>query len=246
MARRDAAELGRRQAIVTGLGLASWLSMPGPARAQTLPPVLAPPQVAPPAAVPARPAGPVTTGIDRTKTYYLFFEQAIDINSMRALRRQLAALVEAEVSQIVLVINSVGGNVLQSLITYSFIRSLPARINTHAQGFVASAANMLFLAGEERSADRGARFLFHPTQTALAGSLNEQQIQEQLTVFDSVEAMSDRVYHERTSLSDADIQRFSRGEVIYTADQAKEIGILQTVADLKVSGGQSAKILFLD
>ncbi len=245
MNRRDV--LGRRAAVISGL--AACLSIPEFAGAQTLPSVVAPPQVAPPATtatVPARPVAPVTTGIDKTKIYYLFFEQAIDINSMRALRRQLAALVEAGVTQIVLVVNSAGGNVLQSLITYSFIRSLPARIDTHAQGFVASAANLLFLAGEERSADRSARFVFHPSQTTLPGLLNEQQIHEQLTEVDTVADMSEQIYHERTTLSAADIQRFSQGEVIYTADQAKQNGIVQTVADLKVPGGQTAKILFMD
>jgi ATP-dependent protease ClpP protease subunit len=188
----------------------------------------------------------VTTGIDKTKIYYLFFEQTIDVNSMRALRRQLAALVEAGVSQIVLVINSTGGNVLQSLITYSFIRSLPARIDTHAQGIVASAANELFLAGEERSADRSARFIFHPGQALIPGLLNEEQIHEQLVQLDSLADMIDQIYHERTTFSEADIQSFERGQVIYTADQAKQNGIIQTIADLKVPGGQTAKILFLD
>ncbi len=241
MSRRH--EMGRRTAVLAGV--AASLSMPRLGRAQTLPSVVTPPPVTAPTA-PARPSTPVTTGIDKTKIYYLFFEQTIDVNSMRALRRQLAALVEAGVSQIVLVINSTGGNVLQSLITYSFIRSLPARIDTHAQGIVASAANELFLAGEERSADRSARFIFHPGQALIPGLLNEEQIHEQLVQLDSLADMIDQIYHERTTFSEADIQSFERGQVIYTADQAKQNGIIQTIADLKVPGGQTAKILFLD
>ena len=240
----DEARWSRRRTAMALLG--AGVLMPWMARAQTSPSVVAPPQAVAPAVTPPRPTVPVTSGIDNTKIYYVFFEQAIDVNSMRVLRRQLAALVEAGVTQVVLVVNSSGGNVMQSLITYSFIRSLPARIDTHTQGLVASAANILFLAGEERSADRGALFLFHPTQTTLPGLLNEQQLHEQLSEVDSVANMTDRIYHDRTSLSDDDIQRFSHGEIIYTAEQAKQNGIIQTVADLKLPGGKTAKILFLD
>ena len=84
---------------------------------------LPPPQVAAPAVPPPsppKPPGPAAP-IDSTKAYYLFFDQAIDANSMHALRRQLATLIEAGVSQVTLVINSPGGLVSQVLVTYSFI-----------------------------------------------------------------------------------------------------------------------------
>jgi ATP-dependent Clp protease protease subunit len=176
----------------------------------------------------------------------VFFDQQIDINSMRGLRRQLAALVEAGVTQIVLVINSGGGQIAPTLLTYSFIRSLPVRIDTHAQGFVASAAVLLFLAGGDRSADQTARFIFHPTQTMIPGLLNEQQIHEQLAEVETVAAMITQIYHDRTSLTDQQLQQFGRSEVIYTPEQAKQDGVIQTIADLKLPAGQTAKILFLD
>ena len=206
------------------------------------------PQVVAPAVPPLSPpklSGPAAP-IDATKAYYLFFDQTIDANSMHALRRQLATLVEAGVSQITLVINSPGGLVSQVLITYSFIRSLPATINTHAVGLVASAGNILFLAGENRSADRSARFLFHPSTVSLLGTLDGPQLKEKVTQDDAIEGMLTQIYRDRTGLTDEDIQRFGHGEVIYTAEQAQRLGIAQNVADLKLPGGQAARILFLD
>ena len=227
--------------------IASCVATPALVRAQIVPPVETPSQPAAPVSrPPPPPPAPVVTGIDKTKIYYVFFNQAIDVTSMRGVRRQMAALIEAGVTQIVLVINSGGGDTLAALTTYSFIRSLPARIETHAQGFVASAATALFLAGENRSADRGARFLFHPTQTTITGYVNEQQIHDRMVVVENIEGEMRQIYHDRTTLTDEQIVQFGQSEIIYTADQAAEHGIVRTVADLKLPGDQAARMVFLD
>ena len=184
--------------------------------------------------------------IDRTKAYYLFFDQVIDAASMRRLRQQLANLVEAGVSEITLVIDSPGGQVEPTLITYSFIRALPARVNTHAQGFVQSAATVLFLAGQERSADRNARFVFHPSQSFLTGLLGEQQFRERLTEFDAIADTITEIYRDRTRLTASEIDRFAHGVTIYTADQAQSSGVIQAVSDLRIQGDGKSKILLLD
>jgi ATP-dependent Clp protease protease subunit len=203
------------------------------------------PSVPPGPTPPRAPPTPVAA-LDKTKAYYLLFDQIIDVNTMRALRRQLATLVEAGVSDITLVIDSPGGLIEPMLITYSFILALPAKINTHAQGFVQSAATALFLAGQERSADRNARFLFHPTLSSVAGVMGEQQMRERLTAFDVIAEVMAQIYRDRTNLPGPEIERFGREEVIYTANQAQASGVIQTVADLRIPGDGKAKILFLD
>ena len=242
------ARLGRRTALA-GLAAAAlprgaWAQETTPAP-QVTPPVA--PQVTAPANVVApRPPQPPVTAIDRTKIYYVFFEQTIDVNTMRALRRQLAALVEAGVTQITLVIDSPGGQVDPMLVTYSFIRALPATVNTHAQGFVQSAATVLFLAGQQRPADRTARFLFHPSSAVVLGTLTEQQLHDRLNQFTAVQQVFTSIYQDRTKLTDDQVRQFAREEVIFTAEQAQGAGIVETVADLKLPGDNTARMLFLD
>jgi ATP-dependent Clp protease protease subunit len=238
-------------------------SPPSPSQPPTLPQVGQPPPtppvvtpaVAPPPAGPPPPPTPAAApraaptpapAIDKTKIHYLFFDQAIDVASMRLLRRELTLLVEAGVSHIVLVIDSPGGLLEQTLITFSFIRALPARIDTHAQGFVQSAATILYLAGEARSADRAARFLFHPAQAPVTGMMDERQLRERLASAGTISAVVAEVYHDRTTLSAEEIDRFARETVIYTADEAKAQGVVQSVADLRIPGGGKAKIIFLN
>jgi ATP-dependent Clp protease protease subunit len=243
--------LGRRGAFLLLAGAA----VPVLARAQDLPfaPHVTPPVVPPiaspappPATTATRPPIVATTAIDKTKSYYLFFDQTIDVASMRALRRQLANLVEAGVSEITLVLDSPGGLIDPMLITYSFILALPATINTHAQGFVQSAATLLFLAGQKRSADRNARFLFHPSTASVSGIMGEQQVRDRLTAFDVVAEVLAQIYHDRTSLPASEIERFTHETVIYTAEQALAAGVVQSVADLRIPGEGKAKIMFMD
>ena len=132
------------------------------------------------------------------------------------------------------------------LITYSFIRALPATVNTHVQSIAASAATMLFLAGQERSADRNARFLFHPIATTIAGTFDSTGMREQMDQLTIAQDTVQQIYKDRTKLSDQELDRFNHGQVTYNADQARRSGVVQTVADLKIPGGQAARMLFLD
>jgi len=104
----------------------------------------------------------------------------------------------------------------------------------------------LFLAGQERSADRDARFLFHPSQSVVTGLLGEQQFRERLTAFDAITDAMTQIFRDRTKLSPSEIDRFGRETVIYTAEQARAAGVVQTVGDLRIPGGGKAKILFMD
>jgi ATP-dependent protease ClpP protease subunit len=214
-----------------------------PAAPPAVPPVTLP--VAPPVIAPPHPVAPVSA-IDKSKLYYVFFDQTIDVNSMRALRRQLTNLSEAGVPEITLVLDSPGGQIEPMLVTYSFILSLPTKINTHAQGFVQSAAAYLFLAGQDRSADRFGRFGFHPTQALITGLMGEEQIHERSEIFDTMTDVLTQICHDRTSLPDSEIARFNHELVYYTAEQARSYRVVQTVADLRIPGDGKAKILMIE
>jgi ATP-dependent protease ClpP protease subunit len=224
--------------------------MPMPAVPAPIPPPAVtplPPQPRPAAQaggqVVARPTA--AGGVDRSKTYYLFFDQEVTLASMHALRRQLSTLVEAGVQNITIVLDSGGGLMEPALVTYSFIRSLPVHINMHAQHLVASAATILFLAGDVRSADPIAVFGFHPALAPIMGFLNEQQAEDSLAVLKSVVSAAERIYRRRTSLPDSEIAAFGQRQVLYDAEQARRFGIVQSVAELRIPAG-TAKILFVE
>jgi ATP-dependent protease ClpP protease subunit len=214
--------------------------------ARAPPPVTTPPVISPSGAAAARVPPVAPNGIDPTKAYFLFFDTVIDPATTKRLRQQLITLVEGGVSNITLVLSSPGGQVDATMQTYGLIRALPARINTHAQGFISSSATVLFLAGEERSADATARFLFHPPSSiAPAGSIDAQQVRDRLAGFQEVTDVLDQVYRSRTSLPQSEIERFNHEAVVYTAEQARGYGIVGQVADLHIPPNTS-KIILLD
>ena len=244
--------LPRRQTLAL---LAAALPLAARAQDTSQPTVIAPPAPVPtPAPNPAiaaqapSPPKPPTPppGIDKTKRYIVMFDAVIDPNSMRILRHQLNTLVEAGVTDIDIVMHSPGGAVDAMLVTYAFIRALPARITTHANGFVQSAATILFLAGDDRSADPTARFLFHPSIGGIAGLLNSAQVQDRLNEFAAFTSVETEIFHDRTTLADSEIARFGREEVIYTPAQALDAGVVQHVRDLHIPGPDKARVVFLD
>jgi len=207
-----------------------------------------PTPVTPPSSTPVSNAAPPVSSlgpIDKTKAYFMFFQRNIDLVSAKALRTDLVALVEGGVTDITLIINSPGGLLAPSLQLYSLIRSLPVKIKTHGQGIVASAANLLMLAGEERTADKVTRFFFHPSQSPIIGTFNSVQFDDQLLVMREYENMLAEIYRERTKIPEADIDRFKHGSVPYDAAKALEYGVIHKIHPLEIPS-QKAKLVFAD
>ena len=243
--------VGRRQALAALAGAmaptlalaqtATPTSTPIPTPAPTPPISLFAPRQTPPMS-PTNTLGP----IDKTKAYFVFFQQSIDGQSVKTLRDDLVLLVEGGVKDITVVISSNGGLVTPALQLYSLIRSFPVKIKTHGQVFVGSAANLLFLAGDERSADANAKFVFHPTQAPVLGAFNTPQFDDQMRLMNDSNEILEQIYHDRTKLPDADIKRFQHEMVIYDAPKALELGIVQRVGDIGIPGDGKAKLVFAE
>ncbi len=88
-------------------------------------------------------------------------------------------------------ISSQGGDLVAGFTAYHFLKSLPVKLITHNISNVESVANVIFMAGSERRANPGSRFLLHPLHWG----------------FNSPCADHDRV-REWTNCLDNDLERF--------------------------------------
>jgi ATP-dependent protease ClpP protease subunit len=210
-----------------------------------LPGITVPRPVTPPVAAPPTIMSNSLGPIDRQKAYFLFFQQTIDVNTMKLLRSDLVALVEGGVTDITLIVSSNGGQVLPVLQMYSLIQALPVKIKTHAQVFVQSAANILFLAGQDRSADTNATFLFHPTQASISGVFNGAQFEDEFRLLNDAKAIMNQIYRDRTKLPDTEINRFEHETVVYDAQAALEHGIIQKVGGFQIPA-ERMKLVFVE
>ena len=229
----------RRALALLGGALASPL-----ARADEPPALVSPPAPRPP----TPPLAPASTlgKVDKEKSYIVFFQQNIDLSSMKTLRGFLSSLIEGDVKAITLAVSSTGGLLLPALQMYSFIQSLPAKINTHGQVFVGSAANVLYLAGQDRSADGNAKFLFHPAQSQVFGAFNSSQFEDQLRLMNDAEEIVESIYHDRTKLPEPEIKRFRHETVVYDAAQALEYGIVHRIGEIGIPADGKAKLVFVE
>ena len=75
-------------------------------------------------------------------------------------------------------INSMGGNVSDGIAIYNFLKQLKCKIVTNNLGDVSSAAILLYMAGNIRTASDVSKFMFHPIKMGINSSLNFYQIKE--------------------------------------------------------------------
>jgi ATP-dependent protease ClpP protease subunit len=161
------------------------------------------------------------------RTHY--FLQQSNLVSLKLLEREIAESLLAGAEEITIVLSSPGGLLLPMLEFYRSLKSLPVKIKTHAAGPVASAATILFLAGDERSADPRATFMFHPvsvTMNTAADAYQALRIERQRLLF---EMTLHNIYKERTRLSNPTIERFGREELVFNCEMAIEHGIIDRI-----------------
>jgi ATP-dependent protease ClpP protease subunit len=97
------------------------------------------------------------------KDYYLGFNYAVDRQSAANLVALVQQAVALRATSVTICITSNGGAPDQALYVYEILCALNVPVNTHAIGTVQSAAMIIFMAGERRTASPGTNFLFHDT-----------------------------------------------------------------------------------
>jgi len=86
------------------------------------------------------------------------------------------------VEKFVILISSVGGNVIHGIHAYCYLKGVPAEIITHNVGSANSIAVALFCAGSKRYCSPHARFLNHGVVSHLNGNFELKQLEENLNI----------------------------------------------------------------
>ncbi|MGW6130187.1 ClpP family protease [Cellulomonas sp. NPDC055163] len=130
---------------------------------------------------------------------------------------------------IALYINSPGGSVSAGLAIYDTMRLIPNDVATLAMGLAASAAQFLLAAGTpgKRFALRHARVLMHQPSGGLGGTAVDIAIQAQNMAH--VKRTMQGLIAEHTGQPVGTIERDSDRDRWFTADEAREYGIVDRV-----------------
>jgi ATP-dependent Clp protease protease subunit len=157
--------------------------------------------------------------------------QVDEVSANRVCTQLLLLSAKDSRTDISLYINSPGGSVTAGLAIYDTMRLIPNDVSTLAMGFAASMGQFLLTVGakEKRCALPNARILMHQPSAGIGGSAADIAIQA-----DNLEFMKkaiERITAEHTGQSEETISRDGDRDRWFTAEQAKEYGMVDRVVE---------------
>ncbi|WP_063039711.1 head maturation protease, ClpP-related [Nocardia pseudovaccinii] len=155
--------------------------------------------------------------------------------------RELDAITSDE---IMVKINSPGGNVYDGLAIMNALRAHPAQITTSVEGLAASAASFIAMAGDDVIMRPGAEMMIHNAWGICVG--NAVDMRELADQLDRTSSNLASIYAERAGGEVADWQAAMNAETWYSAEEAVEAGLADRVEKpgKDSAGEQTAKARF--
>ncbi|MER5972597.1 ATP-dependent Clp protease proteolytic subunit [Streptomyces sp. NPDC002055] len=157
--------------------------------------------------------------------------QVDDVSANRVCAQLLLLSAEDPRTDISLYINSPGGSVTAGLAVYDTMRLIPNDVSTLAMGFAASMGQFLLTVGApgKRLALPNARIMMHQPSAGIGGTAADVEIQAENLQF--TKNAIERITAEHTGQSEETIARDGDRDRWFTAEQAREYGIVDRVVE---------------
>lgn len=127
-----------------------------------------------------------------------------------------------DVSKIHVYINSYGGEVAEGLAIYNALRRHKAKVVTYCDGFAASIASVVFMAGDKRIMNEASLLMVHNAWTVGIG--NAAELRKQADDLDKITRASIEAYKAHSNLSEDEIKALLDGETWILPEEALEYG----------------------
>jgi ATP-dependent Clp protease protease subunit len=140
-------------------------------------------------------------------------------------------------------INSPGGDVFDGISIYNLIlawkkKSTGRDVKVHIDGWAASIASVIALAGDEVIMGEGALFMIHLPWTFTGG--NRMAFENTINRLSTIEDQMLGIYSKKSGLSRTEIQAMLEEEVWFSADEAIENGFVDSKAEETMAIAASA------
>lgn len=160
-----------------------------------------------------------------------------------SLSKQLAEL--GDVSKINVYINSYGGEVAEGLAIYNALKRHKAKVVTYCDGFAASIASVIFMAGDERIMNDSSLLMIHNAWTYGCG--NADELRKQADDLDKITQASVIAYMAHSTLSEAEIKDLMDKESWILPEEALEYGFATSIEKTeKKAANQNARMTLLE
>ncbi len=167
---------------------------------------------------------------------YFAFNGMLDRKSVEQLVHMCAEARDAGFDGVTLCLSSLGGYLVDAYYAYNALEALPIGITTYNMSTIQSAANMLFLCGDERYACAGSTFFFHQTAfESVAGQrVTEAFAVEKLKAIQLDDARTAEIIANKTAQTVESVRQWQNTEFLMSTDDAIQHGILHEVRPLVV------------
>jgi ATP-dependent Clp protease, protease subunit len=157
--------------------------------------------------------------------------QVDEVSANRVCAQLLVLSAEDPRADIGLYINSPGGSVHAGLAIYDTMRLIPNDVSTLAMGFAASMGQFLLTVGAKgkRYALPNARIMMHQPSAGIGGAAADIAIQAENLEF--LKKSVEHIIAEHTEQTDETISRDSDRDRWFTAEQAREYGMVDSVVE---------------
>lgn len=133
-----------------------------------------------------------------------------------------------DVTEIVVRINSIGGDVFAGIAIHAMLKRHKASITTMCDGLAASIASVIFMAGDKRIITNGGMVMVHGAMSGVFGDYKKLQARADLLVTITNQMVS--IYSEATGLTVEEVAKLVDGvETWMTADEALSNGFATEV-----------------
>jgi len=132
-------------------------------------------------------------------------------------------------NDIVLHINSPGGQVFDGLAIYNSLKAHSSKVTTKIEGIAASMASIIALAGETIEMAENSMFMIHNPLVNVTG--DSEELRKNAELLDRIKEQIVNIYVSHSNLSADEISSLMDQESWLTAKEAKEKGFINTIVD---------------
>lgn len=151
---------------------------------------------------------------------------------------------EGITNEVVIYLNSNGGDVFQGVEMYNYLKNHPSKITVEVTGVAASAATFLVAGADEVIMDTGTTMMIHEASTYVWG--NKGDIQKTLKELEAVDESIMNIYIEKTGQTAEQITQWMEDEKWFTAQEAVDYGFADRVKTESVNSDQENMKALID
>jgi ATP-dependent protease ClpP protease subunit len=153
-----------------------------------------------------------------------FYEEVTDESILR-LNIELRKLARTRPAEILLFINSPGGDVFSGFSAMDHIHGSPVPVTTIADGLCCSAATLLLLGGHKRLVKEHAHVLIHQISSESSAWAKFEDLKDEIKNLETLMDKMVDVYRQYTELPEKKLLRMMKHDMYLSSDQCIKYGI---------------------